>query len=82
MKTIIEKQILEWKEELKAHKERLAQAEQVVEQENKFISMIEGGIQAQEILLKKIESSDQPAYIEGQEPIQESKSTRSKGQPA
>ena len=82
MKAIIEKQILEWKEELKNHKERLEQAKAVVEQENKFISMIEGGIQAQEILLKKIESSDQPAYIEGQEPIQESKSTRSKGQPA
>jgi len=60
MKTIIEKQILEWKEELKNHKERLSQAEQVVEQETKFISMIEGGIQAQEMLLKKIESSDQP----------------------
>ena len=60
MKAIIEKQILEWKEELKAHKERLAQAEQVVEQENKFISMIEGGIQAQEMLLKKIESANQP----------------------
>ena len=60
MKTIIEKQILEWKEELKAHKERLQQAEQVVEQETKFISMIEGGIQAQEMLLKKIESEDQP----------------------
>ena len=60
MQTIIEKQILEWKEELKTHKERLQQAEQVVEQETKFISMIEGGIQAQEMLLKKIESSDQP----------------------
>ena len=60
MKTIIEKQILEWKEELKAHKERLEQANTVVEQETKFISMIEGGIQAQEMLLKKIESSDQP----------------------
>ena len=60
MKTIIEKQILEWKEELKTHKERLQQAEQVVEQETKFISMIEGGIQAQEMLLKKIESGDQP----------------------
>ena len=59
MKTIIEKQILEWKEELKNHKERLSQAEQVVEQETRFISMIEGGIQAQEMLLKKIESSDQ-----------------------
>ena len=60
MKSIIEKQILEWKEELKTHKERLTQAEQVVEQETKLIAMIEGGIQAQEMLLKKIESSDQP----------------------
>ena len=60
MKTIIEKQILEWKEELKAHKERLEQAKAVVEQETKFVSMVEGGIQAQEILLKKIESSNQP----------------------
>ena len=61
MKTIIEKQILEWKEELKVHKERLDQAKAVVEQETKFVAMVEGGIQAQEILLKKIESSDQPS---------------------
>ena len=61
MKTIIEKQILEWKEELKVHKERLEQANTVVEQETKFISMIEGGIQAQEMLLKKIESASQPS---------------------
>ena len=54
MKTIIEKQILEWKEELKAHKERLEQAKNVVESETRFIAMIEGGIQAQEMLLKKI----------------------------
>ena len=60
MKTIIEKQILEWKEELKTRKEKLTQAESVVEQETKYISMIEGGIQAQEMLLKKIASSDQP----------------------
>ena len=60
MKTIIEKQILEWKEELKAHKERLEQAKNVVESETRFIAMIEGGIQAQEMLLKKIESADQP----------------------
>ena len=59
MKTIIEKQILEWKEELRTHKERLEQANNVVESETKFISMIEGGIQAQEMLLKKIESEDQ-----------------------
>ena len=60
MKTIIEKQILEWKEELKTHKERLEQAKTVVEQENRFIAMVEGGIQAQEMLLKNIESTDQP----------------------
>ena len=63
MKTIIEKQILEWKEELKVHKERLEQANTVAEQETKTILMIEGGIQAKEMLLKKIESSDQPTGI-------------------
>ena len=70
MKTIIEKQILEWKEELKTHKERLEQAKTVVEQETRFIAMVEGGIQAQEMLLKKIESQDQPTGIVelGQEP--------------
>ena len=59
MKTIIEKQILEWKEELKTHKERLEQAKAVVEQETKFISMVEGGIQFGEMLLKKNESLSQ-----------------------
>ena len=59
MKTIIEKQILEWKEELKVHKERLEQAESVVKQETKFISMVEGGIQFGEMLLKKNESLSQ-----------------------
>ena len=70
MKTIIEKQILEWKEELKVHKERLEQAKAVTEQETKFVAMVEGGIQAQEMLLKKIESQDQPTGIVelGQEP--------------
>ena len=63
MKTIIEKQILEWREELKSHKERLEQANNVVESETRFIAMIEGGIQAQEMLLKKIESSGQPTGI-------------------
>ena len=50
MKAIIEKQILEWKEELKIKKEKLLQAQTVVQQETRFISMIEGGIQAQEKL--------------------------------
>ena len=63
MKVITEKQVLEWKEELKVHKERLEQAKTVVEQETRFIAMVEGGIQAQEMLLKKNESSDQPTGI-------------------
>ena len=63
MKELTEKQTLEWREQLRNHKERLQQAQAVVEQETKLISMIEGGIQAQEMLLKKIESEDQPADI-------------------
>ena len=59
MSAITEKQILEWKEELKTHKERKEQAVAVVEQETKFISMIEGGIQFGEMLLKKNESESQ-----------------------
>jgi len=58
MKTIIEKQILEWKEELTRQKTTKEQAEKVLEQASKTIDMIEGGIQAQEMLLKKIESAD------------------------
>ena len=82
MKTIVEKQILEWKEELKVHKERLAQAQQVVEQETKFIAMIEGGIQAQEMLLKKIEQESQPTNTEEQDQELKPKSSKTKGQPA
>ena len=58
MKAIIEKQILEWKEELTRQKTTKEQAEKVLEQTVKTIDMIEGGIQAQEMLLKKIESGD------------------------
>ena len=56
MESITEKQILEWKEELKTHKERLEQAQAVVDQETKIISMVEGGIQFGEILLKTNEA--------------------------
>ena len=59
MESITEKQILEWQEELKTHKERLEQAQAVVDQETKIISMVEGGIQFGEILLKKNESLSQ-----------------------
>ena len=61
MSAITEKQILQWKEELKVHKERLEQAQTVVEQETKLISMIEGGIQFGENLLKQSEQVDQPS---------------------
>ncbi len=61
MNSITEKQILEWKEELKVHKERLEQAQAVVQQETKFVVMVEGGIQFGEILLKKNESANQPS---------------------
>ena len=82
MKTIIEKQILEWKEELRTHKERLEQANNVVESETKFIAMIEGGIQAQEMLLKKIEPESQPTGIKEQDQELKPKSSQTKGQPA
>ena len=67
MKQITEKQVLEWKEELKTHKERLDQAKAVVEQETKLISMIEGGIQFGELALKNFESLNQPSDKEEQE---------------
>jgi hypothetical protein len=60
MNSIIEKQILEWKEELTKQIQRRDQASKVLEDTNKTILMIEGGIQAKEMLLKKIESSNQP----------------------
>ena len=67
MKTLIEKQILEWKEELTRQKTTKEQAEKVLEQTVKTIDMIEGGIQAQEMLLKKMnEQESQPTDIKGQ----------------
>ena len=60
MKSIIEKQLVQWKEELAKHVQTRNQAQKVLEEETKTILLIEGGIQAKEMLLKKIESSDQP----------------------
>ena len=83
MKTLIEKQILEWKEELARQKTTKEQAESVLERTIKTIDMVEGGIQAQEMLLKKLnEQESQPTDIEGQDPVLESKSAKTKGQPA
>ena len=61
MNSIIEKQILEWKEELAKQVQKRDQANKVVDDANRAILMIEGGIQAKEMLLKKIESTNQPS---------------------
>ena len=63
MKSIIEKQILEWKEELAKQVKTKDQAEKVLMEANKAILMIEGGIQAKEMLLKKIEQESQSTGI-------------------
>jgi len=59
MKALIEKQILEWKEELAKQVKTKDQAEKVLADANRTILMIEGGIQAQVNLLQKIESESQ-----------------------
>ncbi len=76
MKTLTEKQILEWKEELTKQKATKEQAEKVLKQTTEAISMIEGGIQFGEFLLKKNESSDQ--QLDTMEQDQESKVESSK----
>ena len=60
MKNIIQKQILEWKEELARQIKTKEQAEKVLAEANRTILMIEGGLQAKEMLLKKIEQESQP----------------------
>ena len=59
IKNIIEKQILEWKEELAKQIKTKEQAEKVLTEASKTILMIEGGIQATEMVLKKIEQESQ-----------------------
>ena len=59
MKTIIEKQLVEWREELASQKQKQGQARKVLEEVNQAILMLEGGVQAKESLLKKIEQECQ-----------------------
>ena len=63
MQSIIEKQLIEWKEELSKQKQKQAQARKVLEETNQAILLLEGGVQAKEQLLKKIETSSQPTGI-------------------
>ena len=74
MKPIIEKQLLQWKEELAKHVKNKDQAQRVLEEETKTILMIEGGIQAKEMLLKKIDQESQ--LTDTVEPTQESKTAQ------
>ena len=76
MKSIIEKQLVQWKEELAKQVKTKDQAEKVLMEANKAILMIEGGIQAKEMLLRKIEQESQPTGTV--ELIQESKPKPSK----
>ena len=71
MKTIIEKQILEWKEELARQVKTKEQAEKVLAEANRTILMIEGGLQAKEMLLKKIEQESQQSNKEELKPQSE-----------
>ena len=63
MKNIIEKQLIEWREELAKQKQKQAQAQKVLQETNQAILMLEGGVQAKELLLKKIEQESQPTGI-------------------
>ena len=63
MQAITEKQILEWKEELAKQTKTRDHAKKVLEEADTNIKALSGGIQFGEMLLKKIESSDQPTSI-------------------
>ena len=63
MKDIIEKQLKEWRGELAIQKQKQAQVKKTLDIINADILMIEGGLQAKELLLKKIVSADQPTGI-------------------
>ena len=70
MKSIIEKQLVQWKEELAKQVKTKDQAEKVLMEANKAILMIEGGIQAKEVLLKKIEQESQvTGIVELEQPV-------------
>ena len=60
MQSFTEKQLIEWKEELAKQKQKQTQAQKVLQETNQAILMLEGGVQAKEALLRKIEQESQP----------------------
>ena len=68
MKSNIEKQILQFQEELSKQVKTRDHAKKVFDECTNNINALQGGIQFGEILLKKSESSDQQSDIMGQDP--------------
>ena len=66
MKSVTEKQILEWKEELAKQVKTRDHAKKVFDEATVNINVLEGGIQFGELLLKNNESSNQQSDIMGQ----------------
>ena len=81
MKNLIQKQILEWKEELATQTKTRDHAKKVFDESVSNINVLQGGIQFGELLLKKNESLGQQSNIMGQVPESKPKSSRTKGQP-
>ena len=63
MKSITEKQIIEWREELAKQAKTRDHARKVLDEAVININVLQGGIQFGELLLKKNESSNQPTGI-------------------
>ena len=76
MKNLIQKQILEWKEELNKQIKIRDNAQQVLANTNKAILILEGGIHGKELLLKKVAQESQLPNKEDTKP--QSKSTPKK----
>jgi len=76
MKQITEKQILEWKAELNVQRQKKLQAEQVLDEINRAILMIEGGIQFGDIALKKFLKEGQQLHKEDLETKSEIKQSK------
>ena len=81
MKNLAEKQLLEWKEELSKQRLKQSQARKVLEETNQSILLLEGGVQAVEVLLKKIEQESQPTGTVELGTPQGKMSSKSKGSP-
>ena len=58
MKNIVEKQLIEWREELAKQKQKQAPARKVLEEASQPILLLEGGIQFGESLLRQIEEAN------------------------